>query len=287
MGQNFSAGRATVRGGRFLVKKTLSRGLRSDPKPQDMSTFFEKIQGSSESIPPISIISAETCHTLVGTCVHSQMKDRGFESCLWRFFWRFWRFSSVFFSALQVQMTCIGHNHKQQKKSCMGNLGCTFPVMSISCNMSCDDVVPRVVQSLSTGPASQNSHNPYFPYFATRSFTVMVFNVFGFFALCKGFTGFTGTARVAVVVAVLVAVAVAVVAAVVVLVEIADRLDVDPKKGFGRAWRTHSSQITQSSAQSECFCRRVQRSNSAKDKKATVSAFLEWHTLQGIVWSKT
>ena len=58
----------------------------------------------------------------------------------------------------------------------------------------------------------------------------MVFNVFSFFALPKGFTGFTGTARVAVVVAELVAVSVAVVAAVVVLVEVANRLDVDPKK---------------------------------------------------------
>ena len=114
----------------------------------------------------------------------------------------------------------------------------------------------------------------------------MVFHVFGSFALRKGFTGFTRTARVAVVVAKLVAVAVAIVAAVVVLVEVADRPDVDPQKGFGRAWRTHSSQITQSSAQSRCFCRRVQRSNSAKDNKATVSAFLEWHTLQGIVWSR-
>ena len=75
-----------------------------------------------------------------------------------------------------------------------------------------------------------------------------------FFALRKGFTGFTGTLRVAVVVAELVAVSVAVGAAVVVLVKVADRLDVDPKKGFERAWRTHSSQITQSSAQSECFC---------------------------------
>jgi hypothetical protein len=114
----------------------------------------------------------------------------------------------------------------------------------------------------------------------------MVFNVLSFFALRKGFTGFTGTARVALVVAELVAVSAALVAAVVVLDEVADRLDADPKKGFGRAWRTHSSQITQSSAQSECFCRRVQRSDSAKDKKATVSAFLEWHTLQGIVWSR-
>ena len=135
----------------------------------------------------------------------------------------------------------------------MGNLGCTFPVMTISCNMSCDDVVPGVVQSLSTGPASQKSIVVVQP-IPIPIPTVMIFNVFSFFALRKGFTGFTGAARVAVVVAELVAVSVALVAAVVVLVEVADRLDVDPKKGFGRAWQTHSSQITQSSAQSECFC---------------------------------
>ena len=169
----------------------------------------------------------------------------------------------------------------------MGNLGCTFPVMTISCNMSCDDIIPRVVQSLSTGPTSQNSIVVVQPILSILCYTV--FNVFSFFALRKGFTGFTGTARVALVVAELVAVSVALVAlvaAAVALVEVADRLDADPKKGFGRAWRTHSSQITQSSAQSECFCRRVQRSDSAKDKKATVSTFLEWHTLQGIVWSR-
>ena len=36
----FSTVRATVRGRPFLVKKTLSRALRSDPKPQNMSIFF-------------------------------------------------------------------------------------------------------------------------------------------------------------------------------------------------------------------------------------------------------
>ena len=163
------------------------------------------------------------------------------------------------FSALQVHMTCIKHNHKQQQKSWVLFWRFFWRFWRFFWR---------------------------FPYFATRSSMVMVFNVFFFFALRKGFTGFTGAARVAVVVAELVAVSVALVAAVVVLVEVADRLDVDPKKRFGRAWRTHSSQITQSSAQSECFCRRVQRSDSAKDKKATVSAFLEWHILQGIVWSR-
>ena len=147
------------------------------------------------------------------------------------------------FSAVQVHMTCIEHNHKQQQKSWV-----------------------------------------LFWRFFWR-FWRFCWRFFWRFTH-SGFTGFTGTARVALVVAELVAVSVALVAAVVVLVEVADRLDADPKKGFGRAWRTHSSQITQSSAQSECSCRRVQRSDSAKDKKATVSAFLEWHTLQGIVWSR-
>ena len=78
----------------------------------------------------------------------------------------------------------------------------------------------------------------------------------------------------AVVVAELVAVAVAVVAAVVLLVEVADRLDVDPKKGFGPAWRTHSSHITQSSAQSECFCRRVHRYNSGQRQKGNSFSIL-------------
>ena len=72
---------------------------------------------------------------------------------------------------------------------------------------------------------------------------------------------------------------------VVLLVAVADGTDFDPKKGFGRAWQTHNRQITQSSAQSGCFCRRVQRSASPKDKKSTVSAFLEWYILQGMVLS--
>ena len=39
----------------------------------------------------------------------------------------------------------------------VGNLGCTFPVMILPRNMRCDEVVPGTVQSLSTGPANQNS----------------------------------------------------------------------------------------------------------------------------------
>ena len=39
-GQSFSTVRATVRGGQFLVKKTLSRALRSDPKPQNMFRIY-------------------------------------------------------------------------------------------------------------------------------------------------------------------------------------------------------------------------------------------------------
>ena len=139
------------------------------------------------------------------------------------------------FSALQVHMTCMERNHKQQQKSWVLFWHFFWRFFW------------------------------RFPYFATRSSTVMVFNVFVFIGLRKGFTGFTGAAHVAVVVAELVAVRVALVAAVVVLLEVADRLDVDPKKVFGPALRTHSSQIMQSSAQSECFCRRIQRSDSAKD----------------------
>ena len=47
------------------------------PNPKICPFFFEKIKGFAQSIPPSSIISAETCHTLVGTCVYSQLNRRG------------------------------------------------------------------------------------------------------------------------------------------------------------------------------------------------------------------
>ena len=194
--------------------------------------------------------------------MRSQLRGHGFNTRIrhlfWRFFWRFWHFFWRFFSIASA------HDMHWTQSQTTRNLFWRF-----------------------FGRFWRFFRLFFWRFFSITSAHDMHWtHALDFFALHKGFTGFTGTARVAVVVAELVALSVAVVAAVVVLFEVADRLDVDPKKGFGRAWRTHSSQITQSSAQSECFCRRVQRSDSAKDKKATVSAFLEWHTLQGIVWSR-
>ena len=163
----------------------------------------------------------------------------------------------------------------------VGNLARTFPIMTISCEMSCDEVAPGEIQSLSTGPTTQNSVVVVQPILPMLCDTVIHCDVFGFFSLCSSFTGLHSTARavlpaasVVVVVAEAVALAAAVVA-VIVPVAVADRTDFDPKRGDGRVWRAHSSQIIQSSAQSGCFCRRVQRAASPKDKKSTVSAFLE------------
>ena len=64
-GQNFSTVRATVRGGPFLVRKPSAGHCVVTPNPKICS----------QSIPPISMVSAETCHTLVGTYTHATQKS--------------------------------------------------------------------------------------------------------------------------------------------------------------------------------------------------------------------
>ena len=114
------------------------------------------------------------------------------------------------------------------------------------CNMSCDEVIPGVVHSLSTGPTTQNSSvvvQPIFPILCDTVIHCDGLQCLRFLCLPLGFVGLHGTAG-----AVLPAASVEVVAelvaltatevAVVVLVAVADRTDFDPKKGFGWAWRT-------------------------------------------------
>ena len=78
----------------------------------------------SESIPPISHMSAETCHTRAGTCMHSQLRVHGFNTharnLFWRFFWSFWRFFWRFFS-----ITSAHDMHWTQSQTTKKKLGST------------------------------------------------------------------------------------------------------------------------------------------------------------------